>query len=171
MLYHAYRRVNDWVERLIVLVACVLTAVVVVMPFVSMAVRLLTGEGYTFLAESPPQLVPWIVFLMIGVLLRHDGHIAVDTIPHFLRGRALRAVRLLVLALCVAGTLAMGYFGIRTTAFFANLGQLSTTEIEFPLWYLYVSYPIGLLLAANFCLEALIGEATGHRVVNRGGLL
>ena len=63
----------------------------------------------------------------------------------------------------VVATAVMAWFGYRTTQFFANLGQLSTTEIEFPLWYLYVSYPVGMLLAASFCLESLLGELAGRR--------
>ncbi len=162
--YDAYRRLNDWVEAAIVVLACAVAAIVVLLPFVGVTVRLLTGEGYSFLAETAPQLVPWMVFPMLGVLLRRDSHIAVDMLPHYLSGGALTALRVLVLAICVAATAAMGWFGAQTTAFFARLGQLSTTEVEFPLWYLYVSYPIGLFLAASFALESLIGEALGRRV-------
>jgi len=161
--YDRYRRFNDWLEQIIVVLASAMIAVIVMLPFASVAVRLATGEGYSFLAETAPQLVPWAVFPMIGVLLRRDSHIAVDMLPHFLKGSAATALRVAVLFLCLLGTAAMAWFGARTTAFFANLGQLSTTEIEFPLWYLYVSYPIGLLLAANFCLESLIGESLGRR--------
>lgn len=161
--HDAYRRFNDLLEAAIIALACVIAAVIVLLPFVGVVVRLLTGEGYSFLAETAPQLVPWMVFPMIGVLLRRDSHIVVDVVPHYLKGSALTALRVLVLAICVAGTFAMGWFGAQTTAFFARLGQLSTTEIEFPLWYLYVSYPIGLFIAASFCVESLIGEALGRR--------
>lgn len=161
--YAGYRRFNDVLERVIVSFACLIVAVIVLLPFVGVVVRWLTGEGYSFLAETAPQLVPWVVFPMIGVLLRCDGHIAVDMLPHFLKGRSLTVLRVAVLGICVVAIAVMAGFGVRTTAFFAKLGQLSTTEIEFPLWYLYLSYPVGLLLAANFCLESLIGESLGRR--------
>ena len=162
-VYEGYRRVNDVVERIVLGAACAVAAVIVLLPFAGFAVRAFTGEGYSFLAETAPQLVPWMVFPTIGVLLRRDGHIAVDVVPHYLRGRALTALRIAVLAICVVATAVMAWFGYRTTQFFANLGQLSTTEIEFPLWYLYVSYPVGMLLAASFCLESLLGELAGRR--------
>jgi TRAP-type C4-dicarboxylate transport system permease small subunit len=47
--------------------------------------------------------------------------------------------------------------------FFRQLGQMSTTEIEFPLWVLYTSYPLGFALAANFALESLLLELAGRR--------
>lgn len=169
--YEAYRRFNDILEWIIVTVACVMVAVIVLLPFVGVVVRWITGEGYSFLAETSPQLVPWVVFPMIGVLLRCDGHIAVDMLPQFLKGRSQTILRIVVLAICVGACVAMAWFGMRTTALFAKLGQLSTTEIEFQLWYLYSSYPIGLLLAANFCLESLIGESLGSRPRQKSEIL
>ena len=159
----AYRKVNDALESLIVAFTGVVVVLIVALPFVAAVVRFGTGEGYTWLAESPPQLVPWVVFPLLGVLLRHDRHIAVDVLPHFLTGRRLAVLRLTVLAICLVSSLAFAAFGTRTVLFFRQLGQMSTTEFEFPLWVLYMSYPIGFLLAANFCLEALLREARGQR--------
>ena len=159
----AYRKVNDALESLIVAFTGVVVVLIVALPFVAAVVRFGTGEGYTWLAESPPQLVPWVVFPLLGVLLRHDRHIAVDVLPHFLTGRRLAVLRLTVLAICLVSSLAFAAFGTRTVLFFRQLGQMSTSEFEFPLWVLYMSYPIGFLLAANFCLEALLREARGQR--------
>lgn len=158
-----YRRVNDTLEYLITGFTCLLLVVIVILPFAGTVIRLVTGEGYTWIAESPPQLVPWVVFPLIGVMLRRDGHIAVDVVPHFLRGRALVVLRMVMLAICVAAAIAFAVFGVKTVMFFQKLGQMSTTEFEFPLWYLYVSYPLGFALAANFCIESLLLEATGKR--------
>ncbi len=159
----AYRKVNDALEALIVGFTGVVVLLIVLLPFVAAVVRFGTGEGYTWLAESPPQLVPWVVFPLLGVLLRHDQHIAVDVLPHSLTGRPLALLRLAVLAISFVSAVAFTAFGARTVLFFRQLGQMSTTEIEFPLWVLYVSYPLGFLLAANFCLEALLREARGQR--------
>ena len=159
----AYRKVNDALEWLIVAFTGVVVVMIVALPFIAAVVRFGTGEGYTWLAESPPQLVPWVVFPLLGVLLRHDGHIAVDVLPHFLEGARLRALRVAVLGISLLSALAFTAFGARTVLFFKQLGQMSTTEIEFPLWVLYISYPLGFLLAANFCLEALLLEARGMR--------
>lgn len=161
--YERYKRVNDALERVILVFAGLMVAVIVTLPMASAVVRFVTGQGYGFLDETAPQLVPWVIFPMLGVLLRRDGHITVDVAIHFMRGRPLTILRLLVLAVALVGTLMIGSLGYTTTIFFASLGQLSTTEIEFPLWYLYISYPIGFFLAANFCLESLIGEALGRR--------
>jgi len=162
-LIDTYKRVNDALEWLIVALAGALILVIVALPFLSAVVRWVTGEGYTWLAETPPQLVPWVAFLLLGVVLRHDGHIAVDVLPHYVSGRTLRLLRAGILGFCVIAAIAFAVFGWNTVLFFRQLGQMSPTEIEFPLWYLYVSYPLGFLLAANFALESLLREMAGKR--------
>lgn len=159
----AYKRINDALEWLIVAFTGLLVLLIVALPFVSAAVRYVTGEGYTWLAESPPQLVPWVVFPLLGVLLRHDGHIAVDVLPHYFKDRALTLLRAAVLGACLVAAVAFAIFGVKTVLFFRQLGQVSTTEIEFPLWMLYTSYPLGFVLAANFALESLLRELAGNR--------
>lgn len=159
----AYKRINDALEWLIVAFTGLLVLLIVALPFVSAAVRYVTGEGYTWLAESPPQLVPWVVFPLLGVLLRHDGHIAVDVLPHYFKDRALTLLRATVLGACLVAAVAFAIFGVKTVLFFRQLGQVSTTEIEFPLWMLYTSYPLGFVLAANFALESLLRELAGKR--------
>lgn len=158
-----YRRCNDVAETAIVGITGLLVAAIVLLPFVGTLIRLATGEGYTWIAETPPQLVPWVVFPLIGVMLRHDRHIAVDVVPHFMRGRPLALLRAAVLLISLLAAIAFAAFGAKTVALFKVLGQISTTELEFPLWYLYVSYPLGFILAANFCLEALLCELAGRR--------
>lgn len=164
----AYRRFNDLLQAVIVAFAATLVAIIVVAPACAAVVRYYTGQGYDWMAELPPQLVPWVVFPMAGVLLRSDRHIAVDALPHFLSDRGRSALRAIVLAIAFVACVIFAIYGAEAVAFFARLGQLSTSEIEFELWYLYISYPIGFLLAANFCLEGLLrtlaGEAPPKRI-------
>jgi TRAP-type C4-dicarboxylate transport system permease small subunit len=141
--------------------------VIVALPFVAAAIRYFTGEGYMWLAEFPPELVPWVVFPLLGVVLRNDGHIAVDVLPHFLRGRALTRLRAAVLGCSLVAAVAFAVFGFKTVLFFRQLGQVSATEMAFPLWLIYLSYPIGFALAANFALESLLRELAGKRRVGQ----
>lgn len=157
----AYSKVNDGLEWLVLAFTGAIVLVIVALPFVAAVVRYATGEGYSVLAEAPPQLVPWVVFPLLGVLLRHDGHIAVDVLPHYVTGARLRALRAVVLGACLLATLTFAVFGANTVLFFRQLGERSPTEIEFPLWILYVSYPVGFALAANFALESLLCDLLG----------
>jgi len=84
-------------------------------------------------------------------------------LPHYVKGGKLTSLRAAVLAACLVAAVAFAVFGFKTVLFFRQLGQMSTTEIEFPLWVLYISYPLGFVLAANFALESLLREASGKR--------
>jgi TRAP-type C4-dicarboxylate transport system permease small subunit len=108
-----------------------------------------------------------VAFLLLGVVLRHDGHIAVDVLPNYVGGRTLTLLRAGILGFCVVAGVAFAIFGWNTVLFFRQLGQMSPTEIEFPLWILYVSYPLGFLLAANFALESLLLELAGKRATQQ----
>ena len=160
-LVGAYARLNDRLAAVITAFASALTMIIVVAPFAAAVIRYWTGQGYDWLAELPPQLLPWVVFPLVGVLLRKERHIAVDVVPHFLSGRGLAALRAVVMAISLAGCVVFAAYGAVAVQFFAQLGQISTTEIEFPLWWLYVSYPLGFALAANFCVEALLRQISG----------
>jgi TRAP-type C4-dicarboxylate transport system permease small subunit len=157
-----YRKLNDLLAAAVGVVASTVMAVIIVAPFAAAVIRYWTGQGYDWLAELPPQLIPWVVFPLVGVMLRRGRHIAVDVLPHFLRGRGLYLLRAAVLAVSLAACALFAVFGVSAVQFFARLGQLSTTELEFPLWYLYVSYPVGFMLAANFCLEGLLQHLAGN---------
>ena len=52
--------------------------------------------------------------------------------------------------------------------FFRQLNEMSTTEISYPVWYLYLSFPVGFALAANFCLDALLREFVAWRNAGAG---
>jgi TRAP-type C4-dicarboxylate transport system permease small subunit len=158
----AYAALNDVLATAIVWFASALMMIIAVAPFVAAVVRYWTGQGYDWLAELPPQLLPWVVFPLVGVVLRRERHIAVDILPHFLEGRRLLRLRAAVMAISLAACVLFAVFGVSAVRFFARLGQISTTEIEFPLWWLYVSYPLGFALAANFCLEALLRHLAGR---------
>ena len=153
-----YGRINDAISRCIIWLAQAIVAFVVLALFGGSVVRYFTGTGYDWVLELPPQLMPWLVFPMIGVLLRREQHVTVDALPAFLSGSKLAALRLFALAVSLFGCLFFAYAGADALAFFIELGQVAQTEISFPLWYLYLSFPFGFALAANFCLEALLHQ-------------
>lgn len=159
----AYKKVNDLIEWLVAGITGVIILAIVALPFMAASIRYLTGEGYMWLAEFPPQFLPWVVFPLIGVVLRHDGHIAVDVLPHYVKGKALTRLRVVVLAISLAAATAFAAFGVKTVLFFRQLGEVSPTEMQIPLWMIYVSYPLGFALAANFALESLLRELAGKR--------
>lgn len=160
----AYQRLNDVVQALVTILAMAIVAFVVAALFGGSVVRYFTGIGYDWVLELPPQLLPWLVFPMTGVLLRRDQHVTVDVLPAYVEAPYLVYVRIFAFSVSALGCAIFTYAGTDALIFFIGLGQMAQTEISFPLWYLYLSFPVGFGLAANFCLEALLLELHARHV-------
>lgn len=159
--FRMYRRFNDYLAALIYICASLIIFFIVIALFTGAVTRYLTGIGYDWLAELPPQLVPWIVFPLVGVVLRDGGHLSVDLAPHYTTGRASAMLRMGVALVCIVTFVAFLVAGIKAVAFFKMLNQMSTTELQFPLWWLYLAFPVGFLLATNFAVELFLVDLLG----------
>ena len=71
-------------------------------------------------------------------------------------GRSL--VRLVAYLTCVVVGVVFGVASADAVAFFRQLGEVSETEIQVPLWTLYLSFPVGFGLLANFAFERALIE-------------
>ncbi|HBS48753.1 MAG TPA: hypothetical protein DEA05_01025 [Rhodobacteraceae bacterium] len=168
----AYGRFNDLLARLCVLVAGAGVAFAVFALAASAAERVLIGISFAVLNDLPPQLVPWIVFPMMGVLLRHGQHVTVDFLPAFLTGRRAHMLELLIGLLVAVASLVFLAGGMDALAFFRMLNQRSETGLNFPLWWIYAAFPTGFALLFWFAVEkslcaalALAGAETPLRII------
>lgn len=160
-LHAAVRRVNDVVTWLVTALAMAIVAFAVIALFASAVERHVSGIGYAWMNDFPPYLMPWCVFPMLGVLLRKGRHITVEVMPHMLRGGALRGLRLAVAAICLVTGIAFTVAGLGAVEFFQTMGQVTETEIEIPLWWLYAAFPAGFGLFSLFAFETLLRELAG----------
>jgi len=157
-LLSIYVRINDAISVVILALGAVIVGFAVVALFSGAVERYVSGIGYAWLDDMPPMLLPWAVFPILGVLIRSDRHIAVEVLPTMLRGRARTLLRLAVYLVCLAAALTFFWAGVDAVAFFRELGEVSESEIEFPIWTMYLSFPVGFGLLANFSLEAALKE-------------
>lgn len=153
-----YRRFNDRLAGAIVFVAKVVVASWVLALFIAALTRHVTGVGYDWMLELPPMLVPWVVFPMSAVLLRRNHHITVDFLPLMLGAIGQRWLRVLVAAIALAASLVFFIAGFQATTLFRGMGQMTQMELQFPLWYIYLSFPAGFGVMVIFALEVLLRE-------------
>ena len=165
-----YMKLNDLLSTLCLIVACSGVAFAIIALSTAALERLFFGFGYAILNDLPPLLMPWVVFPMMGVLLRADRHVTVDFLPHALsaRGRLFLDIVLGVMICAAALWLLAG--GLDALAFFQRLRQTTETGIRCPLWWIYLSFPVGFALLAWFALEktviALVELLTGTPIRN-----
>lgn len=155
------RAVNDAVQKVVLIGAALLVAVCVVVVFSGALFRYLTGTGLSMMLELPPMLIPWLVFPLAGVLLRSDTHITVDFMPALLGPNSARLLRLVVSLVAFAAGLVFCVAGMEAVTLFRLTGQVTEMEWEFPIWWVYVSFPVGFLILVSAALENILSALIG----------
>lgn len=111
--------------------------------------------------DLPPMLMPWLVFLLAGAMLRRGGHITVEALDQKLGGRSRRVVDFVVHLAILAIGAAFLFGGIEALRFFVSLGEMSDSDIQFPIWWVYLAFPVGFALVVLVSLEGLLRSAFG----------
>ena len=73
-------KINNILTKIAYFLGMTIIATMVVALSTSAITRYLSGTGYDWLIELPPVLVCWLVFPLLGPLLREGNHIQVDFI-------------------------------------------------------------------------------------------
>ena len=149
------------------ILAIVIMAIIVLALTASAVTRFISGTGYDWLIELPPALVPWLVFPLLGPLLRTGDHIQVDLVPALLSDRNKTILRLVTSVIALIASVVFLIAGTEAVSLFKGLGQMMELEIEIPIWTMYLAFPVGFAMLASFALEAIfetIAELTGQGV-------
>ena len=149
---------NEWIEKTVYLLAIFIVANMVLALFLSALVRYLSGTGYDWFIELPPILTSWLVFPLLGPLLKSGSHIKVDVLNNSLSSRNLSLLRLIVSLIALIASIVFLMAGIEATSLYFKLGQVMELEIEIPIWWVYLAFPTGFLIMAFFALELVLSE-------------
>ncbi|HBP58837.1 MAG TPA: hypothetical protein DD668_04585 [Alphaproteobacteria bacterium] len=151
-------KTNEWLEKAIYLLAIFLVANMVLALFLSALIRYVSGTGYDWFIELPPILTSWLVFPLLGPLLKSGSHIKVDVITTILTSRQLSWLRLLIAVIALLASIVFLVAGIEATSLYLMLGQVMELEIEIPIWWVYLAFPTGFGILALFALELILFE-------------
>ena len=150
------RLLNQLIELAVSVLSTAIAAIMVLALSLSAVTRYVSGTGYDWFIELPPALVPWMVFPLLGPLLRSSAHIQVDFLPNLLTGRSLLILKIGVYATMLVGAVIFFMAGNDAVALFRRLGQLMELEIELPIWWMYLAFPTGFAILFLFALELLL---------------
>jgi len=152
---------NDFIARALIIMASLIVLVIFLIVFGGVVVRAITGQGYGTALELPPLLVPWMVFPLFGLLLRSGSHITVDYLPTKLNHQRKSQLRIVVAAVTVIAGAIFCKAGIEAVELFQLTGQVTEMEWEFPIWWIYLSFPVGYVILVSFAIEIALSEITG----------
>ncbi|MDC3234606.1 TRAP transporter small permease subunit [Candidatus Puniceispirillum sp.] len=158
---------NELLEKAVYMLAIFIVANMVLALFLSALVRYLSGTGYDWFIELPPILTSWLVFPLLGPLLKSGSHIKVDVLNNTLSSQNLSLLRLFISLIALIASIVFLMAGIEATGLYFKLGQVMELEIEIPIWWVYLAFPTGFAIMAIFALELVLFEVLA--LLNRRG--
>ena len=144
---------NNFLAKVSYFIGILIVAIMVMALSLSAITRYISGTGYDWLIELPPVLVCWLVFPLLGPLLKEGNHIQVDFLASLTSSRQAKILKLLMNLTALIASLVFFKAGLEATFLYFNLGQMMELEIDIPIWWMYLSFPVGFIILALFALE------------------
>jgi TRAP-type C4-dicarboxylate transport system permease small subunit len=151
----ALRAINNLFASASMMLAMSIIFIMVAALFLSATTRFITGTGFAWFIELPPVLVSWLVFPLLGPLLKKGQHIKVDFLTPILSERFKKILFLLVNLVAFISACVFFKAGLDATIMYYNLGQVMEIEISIPIWWMFLAFPVGFLILALTALELI----------------
>lgn len=146
-------KLNNFLAKASYLVGIIIVAIMVMALSLSAITRYVSGTGYDWLIELPPVLICWLVFPLLGPLLREGNHIQVDFLTSIISTKQAKYLKIMMNLTAFIASLIFFKAGLEATMLYFNLGQMMELEIDIPIWWMYLSFPVGFIILALFSLE------------------
>ena len=146
-------KLNNFLAKVSYLVGIIIVAIMVMALSLSAITRYVSGTGYDWLIELPPVLICWLVFPLLGPLLRQGNHIQVDFLTSIISTKQAKYLKIVMNLTAFIASLIFFKAGMEATMLYFNLGQMMELEIDIPIWWMYLSFPVGFIILALFSLE------------------
>jgi TRAP-type C4-dicarboxylate transport system permease small subunit len=149
------RAVNNYLASASMMLAMLIIFIMVAALFLSATTRFITGTGFAWFIELPPVLVSWLVFPLLGPLLKKGQHIKVDFLTPILSKKSKIILFLIVNLVAFISACVFFKAGLDATIMYYNLGQVMEIEISIPIWWMFLAFPVGFFILALFSLELM----------------
>ena len=152
----ALRAVNNYLASASLALAMLIIFIMVAALFLSAVTRFVTGTGFAWFIELPPVMVSWLVFPLLGPLLKQGQHIKVDFLSHYLSEKSKNIIGTIVNLIALISACVFFKAGVDATTMYYNLGQMMELEINIPIWWMFLAFPVGFLILALTSLELIL---------------
>ena len=150
--------INNILNRVILWLATVIIALMVLALSLSALTRYVSGIGYDWFIELPPVLTSWLVFPLLGPLLIKGKHIKVDFLTSIISDKSKIFLRMFVAIVAFMAGVIFCKAGIDATVLYYNLDQKMELEIDVPIWWMYLAFPIGFSILILFSTQMFLEE-------------
>lgn len=154
-------RTLDWIfDHLIVAISNIFLMIFTVLVFTDVVSRYLFDKSFAQISEYSIFLFVWMVFLMMGKVLKEKKHINIGILYDYLNSkRRWHLRRILNIYLCttvVLFSVVFLYFSIPDTLIYYRVGYHSTLDYVPYYWIWHLAFPIGLVSLLFYSLRSLI---------------
>ena len=149
------RAVNNFLASATLTLAITIIFIMVAALFLSATTRFITGTGFAWFIELPPVLVSWLVFRLLGPLLKKGQHIKVDFLTPLVSEKIKKVLFFVVNLVAFISACIFFKAGLDATIMYYNLGQVMEIEISIPIWWMFLAFPVGFLILALASLELM----------------
>ena len=160
-------KLNNFLSKLSYSLAMLIVAIMVMALSLSAITRYVSGTGYDWLIELPPVLVCWLVFPLLGPLLKEGNHIQVDFLSSLVSSTTNIYIKILMNITAFLASLIFITAGFDATALYYRLGQMMELELDIPIWWMYLSFPVGFVILALFSIEMTIQSILDARKISK----
>jgi TRAP-type C4-dicarboxylate transport system permease small subunit len=122
-------KLNNFLAKASYLVGIIIVAIMVMALSLSAITRYVSGTGYDWLIELPPVLICWLVFPLLGPLLREGNHIQVDFLTSIISTKRAKYLKIVMNLTAFIASLIFFKAGMEATMLYFNLGQMMELEI------------------------------------------
>ena len=148
--------INAVLSKITFFIAMAIVCIMVLALSASALTRYISGHGFDWFIELPPALVSWLVFPMLGPLLKTGNHIEVDFVSTIISAKKIKYIKFFVYLISLVSSFIFFKAGLDATLLFYNLGQMMELEIDVPIWIMFLSFPVGFIIMGLFSLELLL---------------
>ena len=152
------RVINAALEKVAFILAMTVVAAIVLALSLSALTRLISGNGYDWFIELPPVLVCWLVFPLLGPILRKGQHIKVNFVDTFLGKKHMTTLRIINNGIALIASIIFFKAGYDATALYYGMGQIFEIELEIPVWWMYLAFPTGFFVLLMFSTELVLED-------------
>ena len=149
-------QLNKVISQVVFALATALIGLIVLALTLSAVTRYVSGNGYDWFIELPPAMVTWLVFPLLGPLFKSGQHISVDFVTVFLSNAQLAFLKFLTHVVTLIAAVIFTQAGIEATQLYIQLGELMELEIEIPVWWIYLAFPVGFIILGLISLELIL---------------
>ncbi len=147
---------NKVISQIVFALATALIGLIVLALTMSAVTRYVSGNGYDWFIELPPAMVTWLVFPLLGPLFKSGQHISVDFVTVFLSSPQVAFLKFLTHVVTLIAAVIFTQAGIEATQLYIQLGELMELEIEIPVWWIYLAFPVGFIILGLISLELIL---------------